>query len=345
MSCVLTEKPHTRTIAVKSKVASMAKKKQSKEKSQQPTDTLRILLRNAKKIPQLPEPEKNQLIKQYQDSGFTDNKALTKLILGDLNIILSIAYRFNLKKLGIEDLFQAGVLGYIRAVQLYEPNKGSKLTTYATPWIKQAMARHLCAAGDTVSLPVGKSGKISKVRREFLKRSLTNESHDTRSLADAVGISEKVCSEIKEILHVFNCDSLDRKVASEDDGEVFVGNAIACTKALDFEDEIAVSEDRKQLDALLDKLGDSQDLTGKQKRSFIQQRFGLIDGERKSLCYLAYLFRISESRASRLEKEILLELWHKADADKFNASFTGEPVYDFEKDRRCKKTYKDPLQN
>lgn len=273
-----------------------------------------------KKTKQLKEPVKRELIKQYQDSGFTDRVALDKLVRGDTGLVVWWAYKFRTSKLGTEDLIQSAWPGYIRAVQKFKP-KGAQFSTYASLWIKQAIVRHIISQGDSIGLPVYLASEIAKLKREWSKYHHSEQEAITPEfLSEKTGIPVAECEKIRKIVHEQQVDSLDRQWAfggGEHKGSI--GEIIECPKVREYEENYVANADYAGLNLLLNRLGEK-------KARYIRMRFGLLDGERKSLAYTAWRFKMNEVKAKQFEFETLAELRKLGDKNNFNAEFDGVPI-------------------
>lgn len=94
-----------------------------------------------------------------------DNGALSKLVVSNLRLVVSIAKRFRNQGMDLEDMIQEGNLGLIHAARKFDPSMGNRFSTYATWWIRQAIMRAIANKGRSIRIPVHVRSQISKLKR------------------------------------------------------------------------------------------------------------------------------------------------------------------------------------
>jgi len=141
---------------------------------------------------------KNRLIKATEEIELGrkihlgDSGALSKLVVSNLRLVVSIAKRFSNQGLDLEDLIQEGNLGLIHAAKKYDPSMGNRFSTYATWWIRQAVIRAIANKGRTIRIPVHVRGQLTKLKRAVREFNLQNDRlPNTEELMVLTGFSEE----------------------------------------------------------------------------------------------------------------------------------------------------------
>lgn len=181
----------------------------------------------------LTKKEEVSLARKVQEG---DVKARNEMVERNLRLVVSIARGYIGCGLDLDDLIQCGNVGLMKAVQMFDPEKGFKFSTYATWWIRQSILREICNTGRSIRLPVHVNEKVSKLKklmgnmRAELGRNPTHE-----EIANAYGIS------VKEVLDLFSymvaMDSLDKEINDSDNPGV-LGDLVANENAIDPEEEV-----------------------------------------------------------------------------------------------------------
>ncbi len=154
-------------------------------------------LREISRIPRL-SPEEEQALARRLLAG--DAEAEQRMIEANLRLVFAIARRYRNRGLPLSDLIAEGTLGLLRAVRKFRPDKGTRLSTYATWWIRQAVVRALANQARTIRLPVHVELLLERYRKE--RERLTRELGRPPSLdevARALEIPTQQLAELKEI--------------------------------------------------------------------------------------------------------------------------------------------------
>ena len=226
------------------------------------------------------------------------------LIRANLRLVLPTAKRYAGPDQPLVEVIQDGNLGLIRAVEKFDHTKGYKFSTYAVWWIRQAIQRGVASSSRTVRIPGSiweQSGRVRRARSQ-LQMKLGREPNDDEIAAEADLTTERV-QEIRDALRPVT--SLDTPVG--EGGEISLGDLLPDTEVNDPEVDSTVSDIRARLIETLTTLPERE-------RTIIELRYGLRDGQVRSLAEVADEIHLSRERVRQLEKESLADLRDRASA-------------------------------
>tara|TARA_Y100000588_G_scaffold375085_1_gene451015 strand:- start:2079 stop:2942 length:864 start_codon:yes stop_codon:yes gene_type:complete len=230
------------------------------------------------------------------------DKIRERIIKSNLKLVIKIAKEYRNLGLDYEDLIEEGNLGLMTAVDKFNPEKGTKLSYYASFWIKQSIRRAISNKGRTIRLPVAvveSKLKISKYTEEY--ESLNNREPSNKEIADATGLTHKKV----ELLTSINLqsESLNKTITNTSDGgEEDELQSLISDTSLKTPAQILLKKDgQEMLMSLVNKLE-------KRQRYIIIHRFGLNNTERLTLENIGKEFNLTRERIRQLELSALESL-------------------------------------
>ena len=258
-------------------------------------DPVRMYLKEIGTVPLLSAEEEYRLAMRKAQG---DEVAKQRLIEANLRLVVSIAKRYTGRGMSFLDLVQEGNLGLIKGVEKFDPEKGFKLSTYATWWIRQSVTRALADQARTIRVPVHMVETINKMSK--MQRKLTLElgyEPSIKELADHLDMSEEKVQEIMQIAR--EPASLETPIGEEDDSNL--GDFVADSNVLSPEGNVESVMLREHIDTLL---GDLKE----RERQVIVLRFGLEDGHPRTLEEVGKEFNVTRERIRQIEAKALRKL-------------------------------------
>ncbi len=267
------------------------------------TDTLQLFLKDIGRVPLLTAAREVELAKKIERG---DHSAKQAMVEANLRLVVSIAKRYRNQGLPFLDLIQEGTIGLVRAAEKFDHRKGFKFSTYATWWIRQAVARALADKARTIRMPVHVVEKLNKIVRT--ERVLRTKLGREPSSAEIAGELDLHAEEVEQIRRSAQTPvSLEKPVGDEDESEF--GHFLSDSTA-PLPDELAEETMRKEsLRAILGTLSHRE-------RRVLELRYG-IDGEQpRTLDEVGRTFNVTRERIRQIENQALKKLRALADAAK-----------------------------
>ncbi len=259
------------------------------------TDSLQLFLKDIGRVELLTAAQEVELAKRIERG---DELAKREMVEANLRLVVSIAKRYRNQGLPFLDLIQEGTIGLVRAAEKFDHRKGFKFSTYATWWIRQAVARALADKARTIRMPVHVVEKLNKIVRA--ERKLRAElSREPTPIEIALDLDLPI-DEVEQIMRSSQTPvSLEKPVGDEEESEF--GHFITDENAL-LPDEVADEAMRKEL------LRKILNTLSHRERRVLELRYGL-DGEHpRTLDEVGRTFNVTRERIRQIENQSLKKL-------------------------------------
>ena len=268
-------------------------------------DPIKAYLKDIRPIALLTPEQEIELSRRVQKG---DQEARNMMIRANLRLVISIAKRYVNLGVPLSDLIEEGNIGLMRGVEKFDPERGFRFSTYAAWWIKQGISRGIIDQGKMIRVPVYMNEEILKYKKAIEKLRHKLKRDPTQS-----EIAKKLKLTVERIREFENSiakmSSLDAPIGEDGAGQV-----------LDvIEDERTLSPE-EQMEGFLTKERTAEFLESlnERERKILELRYGLIDGEQRTLADIAKVLGVSRERVRQIEASTLKKIRQNIEDKKKN---------------------------
>jgi RNA polymerase primary sigma factor len=271
------------------------------------TEALQLFLKDIGKVDLLTAAQEIGLAKRIERG---DHRAKQEMVEANLRLVVSIAKRYRNQGLPFLDLIQEGTIGLVRAAEKFDHRKGFKFSTYATWWIRQAVARALADKARTIRMPVHVVEKLNKILRTERKlRAERGREPSSLEIAKELDLSLDEVDQIRRSAQT--PVSLEKPVGDDEESEF--GHFITDELAPQPEE---VAEDILRKEALVKILG----TLSERERRVLELRYGLNGEQPRTLDEVGRTFQVTRERIRQIENQSLKKLRALADSQKLRVA-------------------------
>ncbi len=265
---------------------------------------LETYLNEIGQVPLLDEQEEKELARRVQEG---DEEAREKMVTANLRLVVNEAKKYTDYGLPLHDLIEEGNMGLLKAVERFDPERGTRFSTYATWWIRQAIRRALTNKSKTVRIPAYMVQIISdfkSIRDELSQRWMRDPTFS--EVAEEMDLSAKKLKILRKAL-----DADHGTVQSNNIDIIWDRDVFESDEDLNLPEEVVIKESE------VERLYEMLDVITKRQADILRMRYGLESKRPMTLEQIGNKMDLTRERIRQLEKEALEKL-HDAYAEQFN---------------------------
>jgi RNA polymerase primary sigma factor len=227
-----------------------------------------------------------------------DHSARDRMVRANLRLVVNIARGYSNKGLPLQDLIEEGNLGLLRAVEGFDPEMNTRFSTYASYWIKQSIKRALINSGKTIRIPAYMVELLTKWRRANAKLAdALGRTPTVEEVARELELPAKKLRIVKKAIQLYNTSPQ----SGADDAGWSMGELVPDERAKAPDDELLETDNLKHVRRMLSEMEPRE-------ATILKMRFGLDDGEPKTLKEIGEALGLTRERVRQIEAEALTRL-------------------------------------
>lgn len=258
-------------------------------------DSMRQYMQDIRSYPRLTQEEERQLAMQCAAG---DEEAIRKMVVSNLQLVVSVAKEYNGRGVPLLDLIQEGSIGLIYAAKKFDYSRNVRFSTYATKWIQQGVARCVMHHNGIIKIPHYTAEKMNKVLR--VKNELLQQWGREPEIGEIAACCEMDREKVQELLSLYpNVCSLDTPVGADGNDELQI--LIEDLEAPQPQEELVRTELKHTMQLLLSQLTERQ-------QEILRLHYGMSGEEPWSLEKIAGKLEISKERVRQIERQAMEKL-------------------------------------